>query len=211
MVSACVNALGWPGQQRRNGPHMSTVVLGRNCLGRAWLAAIVLGLTLIARSSLGFGADPLSISDFVGHFRGAAQVQAGDRFFIHQLRDADVDVRAEPDGFRIRWTTVIHSGERNSPAIRRRSAEMRFVTGPKATQFRSLEPLEPFAEKPTAWAYIKGNTLIVHVLSILSDGNYELQTYERSVNGNVMTLSFFRVFPGRPELVVSGRLMRQPE
>ena len=78
-------------------------------------------------------------------------------------------------------------------------------------QFRSPEPAEPFAETPAAWAYIDRNTLVVHVLSILADGNYELQTYERSLSGNTMTLHFFRVLPGRPELVVSGRLTRQPE
>jgi len=34
---------------------------------------------------------------------------------------------------------------------------------------------------------------------ILTDGNYELQTYERSLSGNTMTLHFFRMFPGRPD------------
>ena len=88
---------------------------------------------------------------------------------------------------------------------------MRFVAGPKPNQFRSFDPLEPFAEKPTAWAYINRDTLTVHVLSIQTDGNYELQTYERSLSGNTMTLHFSRLLPGRPELIVSGRLQRQPE
>jgi hypothetical protein len=127
------------------------------------------------------------------------------------LRDAEVDLRAEADGFRLSWNTVIHYDEADKTKVRRRNAEMRFVAGPKPNQFRSLDPLEPFAEKPAAWAYIDRNTLIVHVLSILTDGNYELQTYERSLWGNMMTLHFSRVFPGRPELVVSGRLQRQPE
>jgi hypothetical protein len=174
-------------------------------------AAIVVGLALITNGQLVRAAEALSIADFVGHFRGEAQVQAGDRFFIQQLRDAEVDLRAEADGFRLSWNTVIHYDEADQTKVRRRSAEMRFVAGPQPNQFRSLEPLEPFAEKPTAWAYIDRNTLFVHVLSILADGNYELQTYERSLSGNTMTLHFSRVFPGRPELVVSGRLQRQLE
>ena len=109
------------------------------------------------------------------------------------------------------WTTVIHYDEGNEPRVRRRNAEMRFAAGPMPNQFRTLEQPEPFAEKPAAWAYINGNSLVVHVLSILADGNYELQTYERSLSGNTMTLHFFRVFPGRPELVVSGHLTRQLE
>ena len=176
-----------------------------------WVTTAMVGLVLITATDLVQAADALSIADFVGHFRGEAQVQAGDRFFIQQLRDAEVDLRAEADGFRLTWTTVIHYDEADKTKVRRRNAEMRFVAGPMPNQFRSLEPLEPFAETPTGWAYIDGNTLVVHVLSILADGNYELQTYERSLSGNTMTLHFSRAFPGRPELVVSGRLTRQPE
>jgi hypothetical protein len=176
-----------------------------------WVATAIVSLALIAESNLGQATDVLSIADFVGHFRGEAQVQAGDRFFVQQVRDAEVEIRSDGNGFRLSWTTVIHSDESDKTMVRRRNAEMRFVAGPTPSQFRSPEPLEPFAERPTAWAYIDRNTLVVHVLSILADGNYELQTYERSLSGDVMTLHFSRVFPGRPELVVSGRLIRQPE
>jgi hypothetical protein len=176
-----------------------------------WVATAIVSLALIAESNLGQATDVLSIADFVGHFRGEAQVQAGDRFFVQQVRDAEVEIRCDGNGFRLSWTTVIHSDESDKTMVRRRNAEMRFVAGPTPSQFRSPEPLEPFAERPTAWAYIDRNTLVVHVLSILADGNYELQTYERSLSGDVMTLHFSRVFPGRPELVVSGRLIRQPE
>ena len=176
-----------------------------------WVATAIVSLALIAESNLGQATDVLSIADFVGHFRGAAQVQADDRFFVQQVRDAEVEIRPDDNGFRLSWTTVIHSGEGDKTTVRHRNAEMRFVAGPTPSQFRSPEPLEPFAERPTAWAYIDRNTLVVHVLSILADGNYELQTYERSLSGDVMTLHFSRVFPGRPELVVSGRLIRQPE
>jgi hypothetical protein len=180
-------------------------------LSACFTAAILVGIALITQTQLVRAAEALSIADFVGHFRGEAQVQAGDHFFIQQLRDAEVDLRAEADGFVLSWNTVIYYDEADRTKVRRRNAEMRFVAGPKPNQFRSLDPLEAFAEKPAAWAYINGKTLVVHVLSILSDGNYELQTYERSLSGNMMTLHFFRVFPGRPELVVSGRLQRQPQ
>ena len=178
----------------------------------SWFTAVIaVGLVLITDIHFIRAVDALSIADFVGHFRGEAQVQAGDRFFIQQLRDTEVDLRAEVDGFRLSWNTLIHYDEADTTKVRRRTAQMRFVAGSKPNQFRGLDPLEPFAEKPAAWAYIDQNTLIVHILSILYDGNYELQTYERSLSGNTMTLHFSRLLPGRPELVVSGRLQRQPE
>jgi hypothetical protein len=167
-----------------------------------------LGLALITAGHPANAADALSIGDFVGHFRGEAQVQAGDRFFIQQLRDADVVVSAEADGFRLKWTTVIHS---RGGKLRQRNAELRFVAGPTPRQFRIAEPFEPFTERPTAWAYIDRYTLVVHVLTVLADGNYELQTYERTLSGDVMTLHFVRVSSAQPELIISGRLTRQPD
>jgi len=181
---------------------------------RCWLHLLttaIFGLALIVGGHFVWAAETLSIADFVGHFRGEAQVQAGDRFFIQQLRDTEVDLRVESDGFRLRWDTVIHYDLGDTSKVRRRDTEMRFVSGPKSNQFHTLEPLEPFTEKPVAWAHIDGKTLVVHVLSILADGNYELQTYERSLSGDTMTLFFSRVFPGRPELFVSGKLTRQAE
>ena len=47
-------------------------------------------------------------------------------------------------------------------------------------------------------------------MAILPDGTYELQTYVRELAGDVMTLRFVRIAPGRPDLVVVGRLTRRP-
>jgi hypothetical protein len=178
---------------------------------RRWLTRAIVAFALINVNQFVHAAEPLSIADFAGHFRGEAHVQAGDRFFIQQLRDAEVDLRTEAEGFRLIWTTLIHYDEDDSTKVRQRHTEMRFVPGPMPNQFQSPEPLEPFTGKPTAWAYIDANTLIVHVLSIVPDGNIELQTYERSLSSEVMTLRFARLSPGQPELTISGRLTRQPD
>src|ERR1700751_506547 len=99
----------------------------RGCLG--WGATAIVSLALIAESNLGQATDVLSIADFVGHFRGEAQVQADDRFFVQQVRDAEVEIRSDDNGFRLGWTTVIHSGERDNTPVRRRNAERRSVAG----------------------------------------------------------------------------------
>jgi hypothetical protein len=94
---------------------MSTSIpTGKNDVLRGrlgWVATAIVSLALIAESHLGQAADVLSIADFVGHFRGEAQVQAGDRFFVQQVRDAEVELRSDDNGFRLSWTTVIHSDE----------------------------------------------------------------------------------------------------
>src|SRR5258705_3689272 len=104
--------------------------------GLGWVATAIVSLVLIAESHLGQAADVLSIADLVGHFRGEAQVHAGDRFFIQQVRDAEVELRSDDNGFRLSWTTVIHSGE-GDKTTRRRNTEIRFVAGPTPNQFRS--------------------------------------------------------------------------
>src|SRR5260370_19546383 len=123
---------------------MSTSIpTGKNDVLRGrlgWVGKAIVRLVLITEGHLGQAAEVLSLADFVGHFRGEAHVQAGDRFFVQQVRDAEVELRSDDNGFRLSWTTVIHSGEGDKTPVRRRTAEMRFVAGPTPTQFRITVP-----------------------------------------------------------------------
>jgi hypothetical protein len=152
--------------------------------------------------------ERLNIGDFAGHFRGEAQSQSDDRFFVRQLRDLDVEVRRDGAGFSITWTTMIHAGQTADAQVRQRTTTLRFLPSAEAGSFHTSEPFEPFTGRPVAWAQIQGKALIVHVLSVYGDGNYELQTYSRTLSDNVMTLHFTRDAPGYPEFVVTGRLTR---
>src|ERR1700730_2406567 len=138
--------------------------------GLGWVATAIVSLVLIAEAHARRAAEVLSIADFVGHFRGAAQVQADDLFFVQQVRDAEVEIRSDDNGFRLSWTTGIHSGEGGKTPVRRRNTEMRFVAGPTPSQFRSPEPLEPFAERPNAWAYIDRQTPALQLVSSFACG-----------------------------------------
>jgi hypothetical protein len=178
---------------------------------REFLPAIVL-CCVVGMSHLAHSAEErLNIGDFTGHFRGEAQSQSDDRFFIRQLRDLDVDVRLDGAGFSITWTTIIHPGQAADAQVRQRNTTLHFVPSAEAGSFHISAPFEPFTGRPVAWAQIEGKALIVHVLSVYDDGNYELQTYTRTLSGNVMTLHYTRVAPGYPELVVTGRLTRDQQ
>jgi hypothetical protein len=175
---------------------------------RKLLPIIVLSC-VVGMIHLGRAAEErLNIGDFTGHFRGEAQSQSDDRFFIRQLRDLDVDVRGDGAGFTITWTTMIHPGQAADAQVRQRITTLRFVPSAEAGTFHTAEPFEPFTGLPAAWAQIEGEALIVHVLSVYENGNYELQTYSRTLSGDVMTLHFTRDAPGYPEFVVTGRLTR---
>src|SRR5262249_11849054 len=149
----------------------------------------------------------LPIADCVGRVSGEAHAEADDRFFVATLRDAEVEIAREGDGFRLAWSTLIYD---DSGTPRRRDNLLHFLATAKPGQFRTAEPLEAFSGRPTAWAYVAGHALTVDVMAILPDGTYELQTYVRQLAGAVMTLRFVRMAQGRPDLVVVGRLTRRP-
>ena len=167
-------------------------------------AAMALAVLVVALSAR---AADLTIADFVGRFSGEAHAEADDRFFVATLRDVEVEVEREGDGFRLAWSTLIYD---DAGTPRRRDNLLHFLAAAKPGQFRTAETLEAFSGRPTAWAYVAGNTLTVDVMAILPDGTYELQTYVRELAGDVMTLRFVRMAPGRPDLVVVGRLTRRP-
>ena len=168
-------------------------------------AGVVLGLAILVVAWSARGAD-LTIADFIGRFSGEAHAEADDRFFVVTLRDVEVELEREGDGFRLAWSTLIYD---DSGTPRRRDNLLHFLAAAKPGQFRTAETLEAFSGRPTAWAYVAGNALTVDLMAILPDGTYELQTYIRELTGDVMTLRFVRIAPGRPELVVVGRLTRR--
>ncbi len=174
---------------------------------RLGLAAVV--AVVVAWS--GHTALGATIADFVGRFAGEAESEAGDRFFVTSLRDVEVELQREGEGFRLAWSTLIRddapAGDAARPRLR--ESELHFVPAAKPGQFRTADSLEPFADRPMAWAYIEGSALTVHVMTILADGNYELQTYVRTLSGDAMALRYTRIAPGKPDLVVVGRLTRR--
>lgn len=169
-----------------------------------WLSGAV-ALVALLMAAAAQAAD-LDIADFVGRFRGNGTSEMGDRFFVSGQRNLEVEIDKANSGFVITWVTIIQTD--NAPP-RRRAATLTFAAGPTRGQFVTADRLEPFSDRPAAWAYVKGNTLVVNVMSVSSDGSYELQTYERTLTGRSMKLRFSRLAPGKPTLVVTGQLTRQ--
>jgi hypothetical protein len=178
----------------------------RQGAGLSWLVAVLL---LLAAAAPALAEDGLGA--FVGRFRGTAEAEATDRFFVVPLRDVAMELQRDGDGFRLAWSTLIRAAEdgADSGAPRLRSTELHFVPGPSPGTYLTRTGAEPFGGHPGAWATLVGNRLTVHVLAIDAAGGWEMQTYERTLAGDVMMLRFTRLAPGHPELVVTGRLTRQ--
>ena len=181
--------------------------------GLSALRAIVLVAVFLVAGAAQAASD-LTIADFVGRYRGEAHEEPGDRFFVGVLRDVAVELQREGEGFRLGWSTLIRDDAADAAAGRRpriREGLLHFVPAAQPGQFRTPDPPEPFADRPAAWAHIDGNALTVRVMTIGADGDWELQTYVRTLTGDRMTLRFTRTRPGSPDLVVVGELTRLRE
>src|SRR5215475_11508795 len=105
----------------------SIAILSRGAVG----VAAALAILIVAWSAR---AADLTIADFVGRFSGEAHAEADDRFFVATLRDVEVELEREGDGFWLAWSTLIYD---DSGTPRRRDDLLHFLATAKPDQFRT--------------------------------------------------------------------------
>ena len=171
----------------------------------------VLAAVAVLAALLGGGAaragDDLTIEAFAGQFVGtgiAENDQSGDVALT--LRDLDVRISPEDDGFALSWTTVLRAAD--SSSVKRKAGAIYFVATDQAGVFRAAIDMDPLAGLPFVWARIRGRTLTVHSLLVDNEGSYEIQTYDRTLTGDGMDLKFTRVRDGQPMRSVTGKLAK---
>lgn len=157
----------------------------------------VLFYLMIVGSCSAWAGKITSIEDFYGDFVG--HVATGE-YSGERDRDMSVSIRpAKQSGhFTIKWTTVVHKSDgrskrkvyniRFSPTNRRHI----YSSAMKTNVFGGMEAMDPLQGDPFVWARIKDNTLTVHALIISEDGDYEMQTYDRTLNDKGLWVDFSR-------------------
>ena len=171
----------------------------------ALLSAVLLMFgTLTAR------AQDLPISAFYGTWQGNGIAENADSlYFAITTRDFDVVIRESGSGFTVTWTTVIRSGgDPNNPDVRRREASLTFRPTDRPGVYESTDSGDPLDGEVLSWARISGNTLSVHQMTLNDTGGFELTTYDRTITGLGMDLSFRRLRDGEQVRSVSGRLIK---
>lgn len=183
-------------------------MLGRLTAPRAYAGIVGLALLLLAASP-GANAQTLPIDGFYGHFQGSGIAENEDSlYFGVTVRDLDVRIGPEADGFYVEWTSVIRGGgDPNNPDVRRRSQRIAFSPSERANVFTSKSATDPM-KGGLVWARIKDQTLTVNVMSISNNGSYTVQTYNRTVGGSGMTLKFINTTDGEPRRQVEARLVK---
>jgi hypothetical protein len=172
------------------------------------LAALAFALLLTTAG--GARAQSAGIAEFFGEWRGSGVSQSNVSLnFKVTARDLDVAIRPEGEGFAVRWTTVLRQkGDPGAPTAERKSSEIHFVPAGKPNVWRGRDFADPMGSNGYAWARIEKQTLVLHVLSVRDDGGYEMQIYERTLEGTGMRLKFTSHRDGDPVRSVKGRLIK---
>lgn len=174
----------------------------------AGLRRIALTIILLIAPMPAIAAD-VPIKTFFGHFQGSGIAENRDSlYFGVTVRDLDVVVGPESNGFFVEWTSVIRSGgDPNNPNIKRRTQRIAFVPAPSGKMFIATGTQDP-TKDGYVWARIADQTLTVNVMRIAENGGYSVQTYDRTLSGTGMSLKFVNVTNGQPTREVSARLVK---
>jgi hypothetical protein len=172
------------------------------------LSRLVALLVLLLAPVTASAAD-LPIDAFYGRYQGSGIAENRDSlYFGVTVRDLDVVIGAEGNGFFVEWTSVIRSGgDPANPDIKRRTQRMAFVPGPGGRIYFAKGSQDPL-DGGYVWARIADQTLTVNVMLVAKDGSYAIQTYDRTLSGTGMALRFVNVTNGEPSREVSARLVK---
>ncbi|NNE84877.1 MAG: hypothetical protein HKN28_13005 [Alphaproteobacteria bacterium] len=154
-------------------------------------------------------AQNLPVDAFYGHFQGSGIAENEDSlYFGVTVRDLDVRIGPEADGFYVEWTSVIRGGgDPNNPDIRKRSARVAFSPSERPNVFLSKTATNPMKDG-LIWARVLDQTLTVNVMRVNDEGSYIVQTYNRTLSGTGMTLNFVNTADGEPLRQVEARLVK---
>jgi hypothetical protein len=179
----------------------------------AWLVASILACGT---------ASAASLSDYFGAYVGVATVEKDEKGGAGEVRDIDLVISPyKQKGFRVEWVAVyLVDGRRDVPGVKRRKHEVLFEPGDndccfvqvgEYDPFRETEALQPMLGEPVRWAVLDEHGLKIYSFAILEDGDYELQSYTRSLTEEGVNLLYERIKDGVVMRRITGHTVRTPD
>jgi len=155
-------------------------------------------------------ARDFPISAFYGSFKGGGVSENRDSiYFGVTVRDFDVQIKPEGEGFRVDWATIIRKGgDPNNPNVKRKAQSAAFLPAGSPGVFRAVDLSDPLQGGKYAWARVAKQTLYVYALLIDPTGRYDMQIYERTLKVSGMDFVFHRVRDGERVRTVKGKLIK---
>ena len=156
-------------------------------------------------------AKGLQISAFYGIFRGSGVAQSEDSdYFRTAVRDTAIEIRpADAGGFKLSWSTTTRGGDPSKPKTKTKTTEVTFKPAAgKPNVFESVQQGNPVAGGDVIWARLAKRTLTVYALTTGEDGSYELQKWDRTLQGTGMAMVYTRLRDGEQVRTVKARLVK---
>lgn len=155
-------------------------------------------------------ADDTAYNKFFGHYVGEVTLADGLQ------RKLDVVIsKPKKEGFNVRWETVSldQTGETRakSYSIDFLESDRKGIYGSamKTNLFGGRDPLDPMKGEPYFWARINDNTLTVYGMLIRPDGGYEIQRYDRHLEGDKLQANYTLFSEGESIKKISATLVRK--
>lgn len=169
-----------------------------------WVMAVLLLVTAPA------AAETRQLKDFFGTFEGEGETLNEAGVPRAPDRVSGVEISAEGDGFRLRWTTMMMGeGPDGSTDARVKTSEQVFARVAEDS-WREVRNDMPGNGRPFAWARLDGDTLIVTALILRNSGSYDVTSYERRlVTPDTMEVRFTRFKDGEITRRVKAELKRK--
>ncbi|MEH6823001.1 MAG: hypothetical protein V7629_03715 [Motiliproteus sp.] len=167
-----------------------------------WIALLwCWGCTTVAAEAQPIGAF---YGQYIGHATSDAEIE----------RDLSVTIGPSASGgFFIAWTTVSHKPK----GMTRKEYQIKFLPSARPNIYASAMQtnvfggqisLDPLKGDPYVWARIKDKTLTVHSLTITTEGGYQMQIYNRTLNDQGLLLEYRRLQSGEPLRQITAQLVR---
>lgn len=150
----------------------------------------------------------LPIDAFFGAFSGAAvaesnEVPGGKATF----RDTKLEIRPAGGGaFSVSWSTTAPGAVSGKPKVK--TTTVVFNPTPKPNVFEAATQGNPVAGNDFMWARLNRNTLTVYAVTTQQDGRYELQKWDRTLQGTGMQMIYTRMSDGEQSRIVRARLVK---
>lgn len=169
----------------------------------AALACLIVALPAAAQQALTPAA-------FYGTWTGSGVAENRDSiYFAVTQRDLDVTIKPVDNGFSVTWSTVIRAGGNpTQPNTRQREQTRTFRPAPQGRVWRAVESGDPFAGQSLSWARIEKQTLTIYQMTVLANGAYEIEQYDRTLTGTGMDLKFVLRRDKEPVRTVNAKLIK---
>lgn len=174
------------------------------------LTRFVIGASMVLLALSSARAQDLAPAAFYGTFQGSGFAEDRDSiYFGTTVRDLDVIIAPSGSGFSVTWTTIIRGGgDPSKPNVRRKTQTAAFSPTENSGVFRGTPSGDPLSGNSYVWARIEANTMTVFIMSIGKSGEYNMQSYARTLSGYGMELVFTRIRDGEPVRTARAKLIK---